>query len=175
MFIDDKGKLFGKISIVDLFVILVIVVAIVGSVIAFGKVKGGEVLTENKAILSQDSTLDKLEVRLRLKEVRSMTKDAIHIGDGVYTKDTGKYLGEVIGVETEPAKRIITGNDGRAAEIEVPERMDVIMILEVAGKRTDDGYFTGNNIHLVYDSSFEIVTPTIESTPTIDGIAVIEE
>lgn len=175
MFIDDKGKLFGKISIIDLFVILVVVVAIVGSVIAFTKVKSGEVLTENKAILSQNSTLDKLELRLRLAEVRAMTKDAIHIGDGVYTKDTGKFLGEVVGVETEPAKRIITGYDGKALEAEVPERMDVIMIVEVLGKRTDNGYFTGNNIHLVYGSSFEIVTPTIETTPTIDGIRVIEE
>ena len=47
----------------------------------------------------------------------------------------------------------------------MPERLDVIMVVQVPGKRTDGGYFTGNNIHLVYDSAFEIKTPTIQSTP----------
>ncbi len=175
MFIDQKGKLFGKISIIDLLVIVVIVVGIAGSVIAFQKVKGGSVLTENKAILKQDNTLDMLEVRMRLNEVRSMTRDSIHIGDDVYAKDTNKYLGEVTGIEVEPATRIISGFDGKAAEVEVPERMDVIMVVQIPGKRTEGGYFTGNNIHLVYDSAFEIKTPTIQSTPVIEEITVLSE
>ena len=175
MFIDQKGKLFGKISIIDLLVVLVVIAGIAGTVLAFQKVRGGSVLTENKAILKQDSTLDMLEVEMRLNEVRSMTRDSIHIGDDVYAKDTNKYLGEVVRIETEPATRIISGYDGRAAEAEVPERLDVIMVVQVPGKRTDGGYFTGNNIHLVYDSAFEIKTPTIQSTPIIENITVLSE
>ena len=173
MFIDQKGKLFGKISIIDLLVIIVVIVAVLGSVLAFAKVKSGAVLTENKSLISE-SALDTLEVRMRLKEVRSMTADSIHIGDEVYAKDTNKYLGKVSRIEIEPATRIITGFKGDVKEAEIPERMDVIMVLEVMGSRTDNGYFTGNNIHLVYDSSMEILTPTIQSTPEIEGIAVIE-
>lgn len=174
MFIDQKGKLFGKISIIDLLVIIIILAGLCGSYAAFQKVKGGKVLTENKALLKQDSTLDMLEVRMRLEEVRSMTRDSVHIGDEVYAKDTNKYLGEITDVEVEPAKRVITGFSGDTAEAEVPERMDVILVVQIPGKRTEGGYFTGNNIHLVYDSAFEIKTPTIQTTPIIEGIRVIE-
>lgn len=175
MFIDQKGKLFGKISIIDLLVILMILVGIFGSFAAYQKVKSGKVLTENKALLNQENTLDMLEVTMRLNEVRSMTRDSVHVGDDVYAKDTNKFLGEISEITTESAKRVITGFDGKAVEAEVPERMDVILKVMVPGKRTDGGYFTGNNIHLVYDSAFEIKTPTIQTTPVIEGIQVVEK
>lgn len=175
MFMDQKGKLFGKISVIDLLVIVVVLVGIFGSCAAYQKVKSGKVLTENKALLKQDNTLDELEVTMRLKEVRSMTRDSVHVGDDVYAKDTNKFLGEIIEVKTEPAKRVVTGFDGTAKEAEVPERMDVILTVRVPGKRTDGGYFTGNNIHLVYDSAFEIKTPTIQTTPVIEGIRTVEK
>ncbi len=174
MFIDQKGKLFGKISIIDLLVIVFILAGIFGSYAVVQKVKGGKVLTENKALIKQDNTLDMLEVKMRLKEVRSMTRDSVHVGDEVYAKDTNKYLGEITDVIVEPAKRIITGFNGNAAEADVPERMDVVLVVQVPGKRTEGGYFTGNNIHLVYDSAFEVKTPTIQTTPVIEEIKIIK-
>ena len=53
--------------------------------------------------------------------------------------------------------------------------MDVILIVQIPGKRTDNGYFTANNIHLVYDSAFEIKTATIQTTPVIEDIKVIDK
>ena len=175
MFMDEKGKLFGKVSIIDVLVVVVILAGIVGAVFAFGKINSGAVLTENKGIVRHDSTLDTLEVTMRLREVRSMTKDAIHIGDEVFAKDTGKYLGTVVSVTSEPAKKIISGFDGRSALATVPEKMDVLMVLHVGGKRTDGGFFTGNNIHLVYGSEMQIITPSIQSTPMIEQIKIVTE
>ena len=175
MLIDQKGKLFGKISIIDILVIVILVAGCFGAYLTYKKVKGGAVLTENKGIVRQDGTLDTLEVRMRLEAVRDMTKDAIHSGDEVFAKDTGKYIGEVVRVETEPATEVVSGFDGTAYEAVIPDKIDVIMIVHVPGKRTDSGYFTSNNLHITYDSAFEIKTPTIQSTPVIDGIAVIND
>ncbi len=110
---------------------------------------------------------------MRLKEVRQISMDAIHVGDEVYMKDTGKYLGEIIRVSSEPAKRLIYDLEGKAVNAEVPERLDVILQVRVPGKRLENGFYTADNIHLVYDSAMEIVTPSIQTTPSIETITII--
>ena len=170
MILDNKGKLFGKVSIVDLLVVVLVIVGIAGVFFTYSKIKGGEVLTENQSLLRQDDTLDMLEVKMRLEEVRDVTVNSIHVGDDVYDNETNKFLGEIARVETEPATRIITDFSGQAFETDVPERYDVVMVVNIPGKRTEGGYHTANNIQLVYGSSFEIKTPTIQTTPVIEGI-----
>lgn len=170
--LDNKGRLFGKVSIVDLLVVVIIAVMLVGAFTAYQKIHSKSILTENKSLV-QNNTLDTLEVTMRLKEVRQVSMDAIHVGDEVYMKDTGKYLGEIIRVSSEPAKRLIYDLEGKAINAEVPERLDVILQVRVPGKRLENGFYTADNIHLVYDSAMEIVTPSIQTTPSIETITII--
>lgn len=175
MILDNKGKLFGKISIVDLLVLILVIVGVVGVTITYQRVRGGAVLTDNQAILQQDSTLDTLAVTMRLEEVRDMTVNALNVGDNMYDNETKKFLGEIADVRTEPATRIITNFSGEAVETVVPERYDVVMVVNIPGKRTEDGYHTSNNIHLVYGSTMSITTPTIQTSPVIEDIQVASE
>ncbi len=167
--LDKKGKLFGKVSIVDLLVVCIVLIMAVGAYTAWQKISNKTVLTENKGLI-QNNVLDSLEVTMRLKEVRQLTMDAIHPGDDVYMKDTGKYLGEILSVTAEPATRLIYDTKGQPVNAEVPDRLDVILVVRVPGKRLENGYYTADNIHLVYDSAFEIKTPTIQTTPIIETI-----
>lgn len=169
--LDNKGRLFGKLSIIDLLVVIMIAVMLVGSWAAYKNIQNKKVLTENKALI-ENHTLDMLEVTMRLKEVRQVTLDAICVGDEVYMKDTGKCLGKIISVSAEPAKRLIYDQHGQAFDAEVPERLDVILKVEVPGSRLENGFYTADNIHLVYDSAIEIVTPTIQTTPNIETITI---
>lgn len=167
--LDNKGRLFGKISIVDLLVVIIVAVMLVGSFTAYQKIQNKTVLTEDRALIQNDA-LDTLEVTMRLEEVRQITLDAIHVGDEVYMKETGKRLGEITAVTSEPATRLIYDLKGQAVNAEVPMRYDVIMKVEVPGNRLENGYYTADNIQLVYDSAMEIVTPTIQTTPNIEII-----
>ena len=170
--LDKKGKLFGKISIVDILIVVIFCIAIAGARVAWVKISNKTVLTENKALV-QNNVLDTLEVSLRLKGVRQMTLDAIKIGDEVYMKDTGKMLGKVVAVTTEPAKEWIYDAKGRAFYAEKPERFDVVMVVQVPGKRLQNGFYTADNIHLVYDSNIEIITPTIQTTVKTEMIKIV--
>lgn len=170
--LDKKGKLFGKISIVDILVVVMILVMVAGAFIAWQKINNNTVLTENKSLI-QNNSLDSLDVSMRLKSVRQMTLDSIHVDDDVYMKDTGKYLGKVVSVSTEPTKQLIFDTKGNPILAETPERMDVIMVVRVPGKRLKNGFYTADNIQLVYNSSFEIVTPTIQTTPIIENITTV--
>ena len=175
MFIDEKGKLFGKVSIIDILVVVLIVVGIFGIGFAYKQIKANDILTENKSLFGQQTDLDTLVVTMRLEEVREVTVSAIKEGDEIFAADTGKYIGEISQVSTEPATR--TGADiyGDVFEAELPERYDVILTVNVPGKLTDGGYMTASNIHLVYGSTMEVKTPAVQTFPQIEKITVAED
>lgn len=173
MLLDKRGKLFGKVSIVDLLVILIVIVAILGGFATYHKLSGKTVLTENKGLL-QNSPLGVLEVQMRIKDVRQFTTDAICVGDEVFANDTGKRLGEITDIKTEPAKKLIYDKNGQAVHAEVPDKTDIIITVHVPGSRLEGGYFTADNVQLVYDSSVTIKTPRIQTTPIIETIQEIE-
>ncbi len=170
--LDKRGKLFGKISIVDILIVCIVVVMAAGAFMSIKKISDNVILTENKGLVSNSAT-DTLEVTFRLEEVRSMTFDAISEGDDVYMADTGKYLGTVISTTNQPSKRMIYDNYGRSILADVPERMDVFMTVSVPGKRLQDGYFTADNIHLALDSKCKIKTPKIQTSPYIHEIKTV--
>ncbi|MBE7047913.1 MAG: DUF4330 domain-containing protein [Ruminococcaceae bacterium] len=170
--LDNKGKLFGKVSVIDLLVVCIVIIMAIGAYMSWQKINNKTVLTENKGLI-QNSAADTLEVTMRLEEVRQITMDAIHIGDDVFMKDTGKFFGQVVDVYSEPAKRLIYSQDGTPIEAVVPNRLDVLMVVHVPGKRLENGYYTANNIHLVYDSSMEIKTPSIQTIPKIETIKTV--
>ncbi len=169
--LDKKGKLFGKVSIVDIFVVLIILVMLAGSYVVYQKVSNKTVLTENKGLVSS-GVQDSLEVTMRLKEVRQMTMDALSVGDVVYMEETHKYLGKITEIAQTPATRLIYSLDGTSVMAEVPERFDVLLKVNVPGSRLEDGFYTANNIQLVYGSSMGIITPMIQTTTKIESITL---
>ncbi len=173
MIIDKKGKLFGKVSIVDLFVVLVIFVGIVGIFMTKAKLDKGDVQSDASQMLIQSSAeKDVLEIKLKLKEVRDVTRDAIVVGDTVYLVQTEKVLGVISRVESEPAVRNVETDNGIVYSAVVPERYDVTIVVETSGKEKEDGFYTDTNQKLLYGKEMEIKTSTIQSIPRIDGISV---
>lgn len=172
MLLDKKGKLFGKVSIVDLLVILVVLAMALGAFLTYQKIADKAVLTENKGLI-QTPAADTLEVTMRIEEVRQMTVDALVAGDEVFFTDTGKFFGTITDVSVEPAVRLIYDTKGTPVNAQVPDKFDAIIKLRVPGSRLEHGYYTQDNIRLVFDSDIPIKTPAVETTPTIENITVM--
>ena len=170
--LDKKGRLFGKISIVDILVVVIVFVMLCGAFFAYQKISNKAVLTEDKSLV-QTSQAEMLEVTMRLKEVRHMTIDAISVGHEIYAKDTGKYLGEITEVTLEPSFRLIYDTDGSPVMAEVPERQDVLIKVHIPGSRLENGYYTANNVRLVHGTGLEIKTANIQTTPVIENITIV--
>lgn len=81
MFIDNKGRLFGKVSIVDILIVLVVVIAAAGIGYKF----------KSSPLLKQD----KLEVVLFIEEAPEYTAPAIKVGDTIREVAKGGTLGTV--------------------------------------------------------------------------------
>lgn len=175
MIIDNKGKLFGKINIVDLVVVLVVVIAVAGVVLTKMKLDNSKIMSNDSNMLIQSSAeMDTLEIKLKVKEVRDITRDAIIVGDDVYLMTNDRLLGSVVRVDSEPAVREVIGDNGAVYRAEVPQRYDVTIVVETQGKKKEEGYFTNSNIQILYGREMGIKTSTIQTIPTVDGIEIIE-
>ena len=112
---DNKGKLFGKINIIDLFVILIIIAAIGVTYFKFN-------LSAHSDVVSSNGTV---EYTLFAKSVRMYTVEQLVEGDKIYDEESGKCVGTIIGVEYEPAYDYVIKTDGTPVYSRIPEKYNV--------------------------------------------------
>lgn len=124
--IDEKGKLFGIINIIDLTVLLIIVL-LVGGGIKRAKTKP-ELITETKKAL----------ITVEVSEIRKPTVDALVVGDSFYHYDKGVLLGKIVDKKVEPYKEAVESGDGKWVLAEVPEKYVVKLTIEADAKVTPD-------------------------------------
>ena len=132
--IDRNGRLFGKISVIDLLVVAVVVVLAAALYFKYNQAHTGSKVTE-----------ENITFQIRARGVYDYVADAIQVGDGLYDKDYasgGKAIGRItdIQVERDPGKKLaLEVNDGTAGLIEADETVDLLITLEgrglVDGKR----------------------------------------
>lgn len=159
--IDANGKLFGKISIVDLIVVLAVLIAMGGIYVRF---YGGPTKT-----VVQNSTF---YYTMSVKNIRASNRDALlkSIGGNFYLNEkiTGD-MGKLIDAETLPADTSLEKVTGEIITAKIPERYDMILTFEMNGKVNDRGYFSPSlediSAGIAYNikGKYSAVTGTIQS------------
>lgn len=104
--IDGKGRLFGRVNLLDLVVVLA-VLAVAGR-FGYQKWEGSKV-----APTGEDRPV---EVDMRFSPVSTPTTEWVRVGDSIYDSKSNAHLGKVVAVRSEPAVVITTGEDGRTLE-----------------------------------------------------------
>lgn len=170
MFIDKKGRLFGKISIVDILVILVIVVGVVGAYFTLSVVNSGSLSDNSKLALNSSSPFTSADVTFEIKGVRAMTRDGLCEGDEVYETEDNKFIGTITKVTSKPAQKEYIANDGTFFVATIPDKYDVEITLDVLGKNTETGFHTESEVQLLYGKEIEVKTPIVKTKPKISGI-----
>ncbi|MBR5153099.1 MAG: DUF4330 domain-containing protein [Clostridia bacterium] len=128
-----NGKLFGKISIVDIAVVLLLAVLVAGVILRIGG-NSGEVISGAT-----------YECVVKVESVRQYTVDALTKGGEVYDKTTKEYIGTITGVTTEPATDHLLMADGSHKVVPVDNRYHAYVTIAFQGKETPEGYFTSSN------------------------------
>jgi len=144
---DKNGKLFGKISIIDLLVVITIIVGAVGFSMRF-------LSLESKNITEKA----KFEYVVEVEEVRNYTVDALN-KKGIVTKPyTDEVLGEVVKVESEPYTEQEVLSNGRTVVVEIPEKYKVRITIECEGKESDEAFFAGREQEIAVGTTVGIAT-----------------
>lgn len=155
--IDEKGKLFGKISVIDLLVILVFIAAIVGC--------GYKFFGHNDTV--KVSANDTFTAVLRIDAVKSFLPDVIEEGEAVYEKHGGK-IGTITDVRTEPYQGIVTDKDNKYLTFE--NRYSVYVTLECKGRVNDKGFYSEGNCQLYDGGNLQLQSRLFTCDAVVDFV-----
>lgn len=155
--INKDGKLFGKISIIDILVVLAIAVLALGVYSRF--------FVGNEKVETASS---RIEYTMKIKEVRMGTVDALKDFKGPITSDTTKeYMGDIVDVTYTDAKKAVELENGQIKEAVLPERYDVTVTVQVDGNVNSSGYYTATNQVLTAGSNHVFYSKAAKTTGTI--------
>ena len=168
MIMDAKGKLFGKVSIVDCVVVLIVIAALAGAYFRFFR-------TDTRAATSRAQS--EFYYTLVVKGIRQPTVDALQKSGGTAFKleekavsDMGVMLEGAEGLEVRPATDYVTKTDGTVVLSELPERYDVYITFQVQGYISDDGYFTKDSYELNAGSEYVVKNKFVSFTGNIERV-----
>lgn len=120
---NKQGLLFGKVSIIDVFIVVFVV-----AVLALGFMK----LTEEKGSTFV-STTHEYNMDVLFKALFDGFPEEMAVGDVVYDDRTGGSLGTITAIETTPAVDEVEAADGSIVKSVIPDRYDVVISLEGQG------------------------------------------
>lgn len=143
--IDEKGKLFGIINIIDLFISIMLIV-----LIGFGAYKVFRV-NPTVAVNTQKVTMVYF-----IQEVRDVTFNAIEEGEIAKDYDKNTVYGKIVKKEALPAKKMVSTADGRVIEAEIPNRYDVKVYIEGDAVISKTGiYMGGQEVRVGYNAAIK--------------------
>ena len=120
---DKNGKIGGKVSIIDILVVVLVVAVIVGIVARYGSSVTGAVKSNKQ-----------FEYVLKVESVRQYTVDALEKKGKVTDKKSEKDLGEIVDVQVENATLQSTTASGELKNPELPGRYTCYVTIRATGK-----------------------------------------
>ncbi|MCF6460444.1 DUF4330 domain-containing protein [Clostridium sp. Cult3] len=157
--INEKGKLFGIINIIDLIVLLVIVLLVGGGV---------KRMKKNPAAVAETK---KALITIEVSDIRTPTVDGIVVGDPLYHYDKGEKIGEIVDKKIEAYKEPVESGDGKWILAEVPEKYVVLMTVEAEVKENPDVVIAGGE-QIRIGTQFKLKNRNVAVLGTILGVEV---
>ena len=146
--IDEKGRLFKRVSIIDILLLVAIIVVAAG--FAYREISPRLQLIINPT--------DVFYITLESNRLRGVNVDAIDYGDIMFRLHDTHPMGTVVGMTVGPAVEILQRADGSAVLVEMEERYRIVLTLEARGSITETGYFVNGTDHIAPGSEIILVS-----------------
>ena len=130
--LDEKGRLFGKISLIDIIIVVAVLVF-----------AGGFLYNRTSSDIRQIIAADTpIYVTFMVEGVREFSFEAVDIGDVLFRQHERTIpLGTVVEVTRGPAYDIITLENGSAFYALMEGRYNMYITISGTGSVTDTGFF----------------------------------
>ncbi|SCY48954.1 DUF4330 domain-containing protein [Alkaliphilus peptidifermentans] len=131
--IDNKGRIFGKINIFDILIIIVLI---------FGLSWGYQRYTNNQpvAISEQSEVL----VQIFIHDVRNVTTNAIQEGDRLHFSENHQFFGEIVDKQVTAAEKLVETEDGKIVKSQIPGKYDMLITVKGFGTITNRSIIIGS-------------------------------
>ncbi|NLW21713.1 MAG: DUF4330 domain-containing protein [Tissierellia bacterium] len=161
--LDEKGRLFGKINILDLFIILMIGILSIGGFYKLRRIDPTDIVIPKP-----------IELKIIVLDREKIGVDMIKEGDILKEYDTGTVLGKIKKVEVYPASTEVETVDGEIKIAEIPDRYDLIITIDGKATVTENSIISGKS-ELRVGSKLVLRTQTYALSSTILEINLKEE
>ncbi|MCL2616476.1 MAG: DUF4330 domain-containing protein [Defluviitaleaceae bacterium] len=159
--IDRNGRLFGKLSVLDVAVVLLFAAMVAGFVIRGGTTTAGQVMAANQ----------QFEVVLSVERVRIYSVNAVNIGD-MFFEQHAALLGQVIDYWYEPADDIVRTDGGDLVVMQSEYRYNLFVRLRAQGFINEQsGFYIGGNNHVVPGQLIRVQSNNIFAHMTIHEVS----
>lgn len=138
MFINKKGQLFNKISIVDLLIIFLLIF------FAINLYSSQKEITKTDTKISQEAIMT-----LEFKEVNKSFLKVVNKGDILKDSVRGFVLGKILSFNYKPSKKIVSSNDGKVVYKEIDDKVDIEVELNVKGIFDGNGVLIGSKRYYI--------------------------
>jgi hypothetical protein len=163
MILDKNGKIGGKVSIIDIGVILIVLVVIIGIFARFGS-----------SMTSAVQSNEKFEFTVKVTGVRQFTIDALNKKGKITDKNSEMDLGEITDVEIVPTEFQSTTASGDIVFTDLPERYTCYVTIVATGKESDDSYIMDDTSELSVGRTIDIKSKYVSTSGEIMSVKVVE-
>ncbi len=159
--IDQNGRLFGKISVVDLLVVAV--VAVLAVALQF---KGEQTHTGTGA------AQQKITFQILVQGVRSYVGDAVRVEDLLFEQntDSGGPLGRITDIQTSPGTKLAELADGTCEAVPAEDSVDLLLTVEGEGIISEGRCLLNRVYDLGVNSSRSYCTPYAQFNGVVAAI-----
>ncbi len=162
MIIDNKGKLFGKINIVDIIVVLILIIAVCVTYFKFNMSAHSDVSETNAYV----------EFDVKVEDVRDFSVNSLKEGDVIYDSQNDVCLGKVISTRTEPAGEYITKDDGTIVFAQMPERYDLYITIGSEARINDSGIYVDGTKPVIKHQTIDMESQRNKMTGNVVSVNV---
>ena len=156
---DKNGKIGGKISIIDIAVIILIIAAAIGITIRF--------TSGTTSAVTSNITLRYV---VKVNAVRSFTVDALGKSSLLTDKKAELDLGEIKNIETADSKIQSTTTSGKIKWSNLPDKYTCMVTIESQGRESEEGYVIDDTTELSVGRTMEIDTKYVKTTGEIRSV-----
>ncbi len=162
MIIDKRGRLFGKVSIIDVLIVLILVLAAIFAAKFFK--------TNDKA-----ASATKIHYTVQINKVEEDVYNAIVDGTAVFDSVKNTPLGKVVSHDKTPYKEVNEDIiNGKYVVNTIPDLYNVLVTIEADAYVTDSSIKVGKNIIRV-NARLDINTKDFLGTTYVVGLKVLED
>ena len=160
MFIDKKGKLFSKISIIDFMIVVVVIGLGVGMAVRARSDETLQILNANQMFYAT----------FVVERVRDFSVEAIHVDD-IFYEQFGGLLGKVVDIEVTQAYDALKKDDGTALYAPMEGRHNIYFTLECWGSVNSGGFFVGGNNQLAVGSDVKLKSNKVMTSAKVHRLS----
>ncbi|MCL2462373.1 MAG: DUF4330 domain-containing protein [Defluviitaleaceae bacterium] len=140
--IDRRGKFFGKISIID----VLLIVLILGLAAGFGYKK---LSAPAQQIVNANT---KFYATFIVEKVRDFSVQSVAVGDVLYEQYGTQPLGKIVAVRSEQSYDVLKNPDGTAINAPMDGKYNIYMTIEASGSVNSGGYYFNGNEQMAVGS-----------------------